>query len=254
VSEDLSARLAGITVLDVHARFGTLPAYLFDPHRLAFVSWAHALEGKPPALLITLDRHTDLLAPHKPVPRREEGLRALDEHARWEMDARNVDHVLAAMEAGFLTDVLSLARTVVPGSVTAPTWKDRHGVVHRIHVAPTLARVCDGFGTATPSLDAEAAALLLSTDAPIVLDVDLDTFTTPSDADPMALCPWPPTLIRDFLFPQGSEAFWAAVLPRCVAVTLAREPLHCGGVTAASALFSDVAQVVFTQLLGADVP
>lgn len=254
MKEDLSARLAGITLLDVQARTGVLPAYLFDPHRLAFPSWAHALQGKPPALLITLDRHTDLVAPHKPVPHRDEGLRVLDEHARWELDARNVDHVLAAMEAGFLTDVLSVARTVVPGSVVSPTWRDRRGVEHHIHVAPTLARVCDGFATATPSLDAEVAERLLSTDSPIVLDVDLDTFTTPSDADPTALCPWPPTLIRDFLFPEGADAFWSLVLPRCVALTLAREPLHCGGVTAGAALFSDVAQVVFTQLLGADVP
>jgi hypothetical protein len=251
---DLAARLAGVTVLDVTTRHGRIPAYLFDPHRLALPCWAHALDGQGPATLVTLDRHADLLPPSKPVPHRATGLRALDEHARWELDERNVDHVLAAMEAGLLTGVLSLCRTVVPGSARGPSWTDRHGVAHAIHVATTPARACDGFATSSPSVDAEAAARILAGDGPVILDVDLDAFTTPSDADPTALCPWPRALVRDYLFPDGADAFWSAILPRCAALTVAREPLHCGGVSAAADLFSVVANVLFEELLGADVP
>jgi len=254
VTVDLSARLAGITLLDVHARHGVIPCYLFDPHRLAFPSWAHALQDKPPALLITLDRHADLLPPQHPVPSRESGLHALDDHARWQLDPRNVDHILAAMEAGLLSDVLSLSRTVVPGSQLGPTWTDRQNRVHRIHVARSPSEVCDGFGGSSPSKDAEAAAALLKGNGPVVLDIDLDAFTTPSDADPTALCPWPRSLIHDYLFPDGADAFWNAVLPRCVALTFAREPLHCGGVIAAAHLFEDAAYEIFSALLGADLP
>jgi hypothetical protein len=56
------------------------------------------------------------------------------------------------------------------------------------------------------------------------------------------------------MMPAGSEVFWAEALGRCVALTLAREPYHCGGLVAAGRLFEDAAAVLFQQLLGADLP
>jgi len=87
-----------------------------------------------------------------------------------------------------------------------------------------------------------------------VLDFDLDCFTTPSDADPTTIVPWPIDLIREHVMPRGSEAFWESVLSKCVALTFAREPYHCGGLIATGRLFELAAQVVFCELLKADLP
>jgi hypothetical protein len=56
------------------------------------------------------------------------------------------------------------------------------------------------------------------------------------------------------VLPEGSGPFWRAVLEKCRALTFAREPYHCGGVVAGNRLFEDAAEVVFRELLGADLP
>jgi hypothetical protein len=249
-----AARLAGVTVLDVQGRHGPLTAFLFDPHRLALISWAAALAGRGPAVLLTLDRHLDLVPPVPLTPSRDVGLRALDEHARWELDARNVDHVLAAMEAGLLLDAVVVARTVVPGAVTGPAWQDRRGGSHQIHVVRELAALVDGFANGDTLDAARARRLLLDGNHPIILDVDVDAFTSPSDVDPTVVLPWPRALIKEALLPEDARAFWDVVLPRVVALTVAREPAHTGGVLAGNRLFEDVARVLFVDVLGADEP
>ena len=88
----------------------------------------------------------------------------------------------------------------------------------------------------------------------VLLDVDLDCFTTPSDADPNTLVPWPRELIREFLMPADSERFWDAVLEKTRALTLAREPYHSGGMVAAGRLFEDLCHVLFKDLLKTDLP
>ncbi|MBM4380304.1 MAG: UPF0489 family protein [Deltaproteobacteria bacterium] len=246
-------RLAGITRLGLSGR-GPKDAYLFDPHRLALPAWAHALGDGPPALLVTLDRHFDLVPPAAAAPPRAAGLRALDEFARWELDTRNYDHVLAALEAGLLADAVVVARAHPRGAVTAPRWTDRHGVAHGLVSATTVDRLAHGFGTPAAGLASSEAALLLERAERVVLDVDLDCFTSPSDADPFTVLPWPRAVIRDFLLPPGSGPFWDAVLGKCVALTFAREPAHCGGVLAGDALFADACAVLFGELLGTDVP
>ena len=50
------------------------------------------------------------------------------------------------------------------------------------------------------------------------------------------------------------DAFWSAVLPKCVALTVAREPNHCGGLIASARLFEALAAVLFTELLHTDPP
>ena len=252
-AEDVHLRLAGITRLSLCGR-GPQDAFLFDPHRLAFPAWACALGDGPPALLVTLDRHFDLVPNTAPAPPRSVGLRALDEFARWELDVRNYDHVLAALECGLLTDVVSIARAVPRGAVTGPDWTDRNGVAHELVAAPTVDRLALGFGTSDADPSSERAAALLERAERVVLDVDLDCFTTPMDAEPTTVVPWPRALIREFLLPQGSEAFWDAVLGKCVALTFAREPHHCGGVLAGDALFADACEVLFRELLRTDLP
>lgn len=253
--ESTHLRLAGVTCLSLEGK-GPREAFLFDPHRLALPSWAVALEGRPAATLITLDRHFDLVPPSEPasVPHREQGLRALDEYTRWELSVRNTDHVIAAMEAGLVGDVVAVARSSPEGAFAGESWTDRRGGVHRILRSRTLDRLVEGYGTADASPWARELSALLEDGGPILLDLDLDCFTTTSDADPTEILPWPGDIIRRFLLPEGSERFWSDVLGRCVAFTWAREPYHCGGVVPAARLFEEAAPIVFRELLGVDVP
>lgn len=253
---DDALRLAGVTRLSLRAGRGPAEAFVFDPHRLALPSWAFALGDRPPALLVTLDRHFDLVPPADPaaVPDRTTGLRAIDEHARWALGVRNTDHVVAAMEAGLVGDVLAIARTSPAGAHAGDTWVDRRGGTHRLFRAPTVDRVAADWGTWSATPEAQAIVERLEAGVPVLLDVDLDCFTSPSDADPTAILPWPREIAREFLLPPGSEAFWDAVLRNCVALTLAREPYHCGGLVGGARLFLDLADLLFRDLLGGDLP
>ncbi|XXF76867.1 hypothetical protein P2318_27990 [Myxococcaceae bacterium GXIMD 01537] len=246
-------RLAGVIRLALGGGRGPRDAYVFDPHRLALPSWACALGDGPPALLVTLDRHLDTVVPREPaaVPSREAGLRALDEHARWALDVRNYDHILAAMEAGLVGDALLIARTRPRGAFAGDTYVDTRGRPHRLVAVPTVDRAAEAFLAPAPG---DAVRDVLAAAPRVLLDVDLDCFTSLSDADPTTVLPWPRDIIRGFLLPEDSEPFWEAVLEKTVALTLAREPHHCGGLLASGALFGDVAEVLFRELLRAEPP
>lgn len=245
--KDEAAHLAGVTRLALGGR-GPREAYLFEQHRLALPCWAAALEGQRSALLVTLDRHRDLVPPRSPAPARASALRDFDTYARWELDPRNVDHILAAMDCGLLTDALVIARSSPQGACETPSWRDARGGEHRLLRFPTIESVCGE----TP--EAKQARAALDAAPVILLDVDLDCFTSLSDADPRQVLAWPSGAIRDFLLPEGSEGFWDAVLPKCVALTLAKEAFHCGGVLESDRLFAQLAPILFETLLHADLP
>ena len=250
----LHLRLAGVIRLSLSGGRGPSDAYVFDPHRLALPSWACALgDGGGPALLVSLDRHLDVVPPRRPeaVPDRSAGLRALDEHARWELDVRNYDHILAAMEAGLVGDALLIARARPRGAFERDSYRDTRGREHRLVAVPTVDRAAEAFRAPAPG---DAVREVLERAERVLLDVDLDCFTSLSDADPTTVLPWPRGVIREYLLPPGSEAFWEAVLDKCIALTLAREPHHCGGLLASGALFQDVAEVLFRELLGTEPP
>lgn len=248
-------RLAGVTRLSLGGR-GPRDAFLFDPHRLAFPCWALALADARPALLVTLDRHFDLVRPKnvEAVPDASEPLRTLDEYARWQLDFRNYDHILAAMEAGIVGDVIAIARSRPRGALEGNEYLDRRGEKHVILGASTIDRLADGFGSASQSPEAQDAEGIIRNARSVILDIDLDCFTTPSDADPTDVVPWSRELVRRLLRPPGSDPFWDAVLFKSRVLTIAREPLHCGGVIAANRLFEDVSEVLFRELLGTDLP
>jgi hypothetical protein len=234
-------KLAGVTRLSLHGR-GPKDAFVFDPHRLALPCWGLALEHKPPALLITFDRHLDLVAPRVQVPHRPD-VRQLDELARWQLDERNVDHILAAMEAGLLTDALVIARSRPVGAREGGAWIDSRNGHHEVRVVPSLERLdASWFRGAVESADS------------IILDFDVDCFTSLGETDPTDVVPWPMEAIRSFILPEGSEDLWSAVLAKTWVLTIAREPYHCGGLIPAGRLFEALAQVLFVELLGADLP
>lgn len=272
---------AGVIELSLGGR-GPRRAYVFDPHRLALPCWAEALQevqaqqelqavqapgvlhAEPgahgvnsahltPAVLLTLDRHFDLVPPRHP-PARGLGIEALEAHTRASLDVRNVDHVLAAMEAGVVAHAICLARARPVGAEEGPSWTDSRGERHELVRAATIDALSQDFGRPAASPEARRAHRLLEEAAHVLLDVDLDCFTTPSDADPTAVIPWPEEAIRQHLLPRGSEAFWQLVLSKCVALTLAREPLHCGGLLQSGRLFEALASVLFGELLETDLP
>ncbi len=240
---NLDGLLAGITHLSVNGR-GPKDAYLFDPHRLALPCWARAVEEKKaPAVLLTLDRHFDLVPP---VNVAAPGLSVLelDEYARRRADVRNYDHVLGAVEAGLISEVIAVARARPVGVFDGEVWRSSRGTSHLIHRFTSLDRL----------LEQSTRFERLLADAPhVILDIDLDCFTSPSDVDPLTPIPWPEPVIREFLCLRSTD-FWSRVLSKCSALTIAREPLHCGGVIATQHLFEVVAQVLFVELLQADLP
>jgi hypothetical protein len=243
--------LAGVIELSLRGR-GPSRAFVFDPHRLALPCWALATGGKP-ALLVTLDRHFDTVPPTAP-PSPGWTAAHYDEHARTQLNPRNTDHVLAAMEAGLVSDALLFARAHPVGAVQAPTWTDSRGATHELLAASLVDTVSAEFGTEKASPEGRRAQELLHRAERVLLDVDLDCFTSPSDADPTTVLPWPEDVIASHVLPRGSEAFWSAVLEKCVGFTFAREPGHCGGLIASGRLFEAAARVVFEHLLKTDLP
>lgn len=225
---------------------GPQRGFVFDPHRLALPCWAAVAQGTP-ALLLTLDRHFDTVAP-KASPPKGLSVEEYERFARDHLDHRNFDHVLAAMEAQVISDAIIVARARPVGAVTT----DWHG--HEVISAPTLDLLTAEWGTALATPEGKRAHAAVERASAIILDVDLDCFTTPSDADPTTIVPWSLELIRDFVRPRGSEPFWAEVLGKCVGFTFAREPSHCGGLIAAGRLFEHASQVLFAELFQADLP
>lgn len=235
---------AGIIELEIAGR-GPKRGFVFDPHRLALPCWAAVSEG--PSLLLTLDRHFDTVPPANP-PARGLTVAALDAHAREQLDHRNFDHVLAAMSAGVVSDAIIVARAKPVGAVTS-AWEG-----HELISAATLDLITAEWGTAHATPEGKRAFAAVARARSILFDVDLDCFTTPSDADPTTVVPWSLELIREFVRPRGSELFWEAVLAKCVGFTFAREPSHCGGLIASGRLFEHASQVLFAELLEADLP
>lgn len=222
---------------------GPSRGFVFDPHRLALPCWAEV----GPAMLVTFDRHFDTVVP---VNALAPGLSldAIDQHAREKLDHRNYDHVLAAMQGGVISDALIVARAKPVGSVTSD-WQG-----HELISAPTLDLITAEWGTPHASPEGKRALAAIARAPAIILDVDLDCFTTPSDADPTTVVPWSLELIREFMKPRGSEPFWDLVLGKCVGFTFAREPSHCGGLIASGRLFEHACQVLFAELFQSDLP
>lgn len=244
-------RFAGLVPLSLAAAHAPRlrHGWVFDPHRLAMPAWALSLEPLPPsekpALLVTFDRHFDLAVPKTPPP---PGLSALelDTHARRALDVRNFDHVLASMAAGLIGDAVVLARTQLPECPPGERWVDPRGHTHRWVSARSPSELLELRWPQTLALIDAAPSVLL--------DVDLDCFTSPNDASPTEAVRWPLETVREFLRPPGGDEFWRAVLPKTVGLTFAREPGHCGGLVSAARLFDDVAQVLFAEVLGAGLP
>lgn len=217
--------------------------FVFDHHRGAFPLWARCAREKGPLTLLTLDRHMDLERPAPPPPALSAPLEELDQFARWKLSPRNDDHVLAAMESGALADAAVIARSHAPADLAAlHPYEDASGRLHRLEIARTV----EDAGPEIPGLVHQAER--------IALDIDLDCFTTLSDAHPDEVIPWDAEHIDAFLRPPESEELWRAVLAKVCVVTIAREPYHCGGFERGARLWLAFSEVFFGRLLGVPAP
>jgi hypothetical protein len=241
VNELLS--LAHVHRVTTHLGERTVDLFVFDHHRGAFALWARYARERGPLTLVTLDRHMDLERPAHAPPAISSSLESLDGYARWKLSPKNDDHVLAAMEAGALADAAVLARSHAPtGLAQMHPYNDAGGRPHRLEIARTVE-------------DAGPEILgLVRTAERIALDIDLDCFTTLSDAHPDEVVPWDAEHIDDFLRPPDSEEFWKLVLAKVCLVTIAREPYHCGGLERGARLWGAFSQVFFGRLLGVPAP
>lgn len=236
--------LADVHRVTTEIRGRTVEVFLFDHHRSSFALWCHvaARLGRPLSL-VTLDRHFDLEPPRAPAPDHRVPLEELDLFARHRLAPSNDDHIRAAMEAGAISDGLFVARSHEPRDFPAlRDWTDARGMSHRSVVARTIAE-------RRPDADA-----FVERAQDIVLDIDLDCFTTRSDGHPDEVLAWDRERIDSFLRPPGSEPFWAAILERTRVVTIAREPFHCGGFAQGARLWLDMADVFFERLLEVPQP
>ncbi len=242
-------RAATLALADVHrvtTRVAGRPVevFVFDHHRTAFTVWCDAAArlGKP-LRLVTLDRHMDLGVPAALAPDHRSPLEELDGFARHRLAPSNDDHIVAAMEAGAISDALVIARSHRPPDLGRfQPFRDRRGVAH-----PTA------FADTVDALSPEQLALVQQ-GGELVLDVDLDCFTTMSDGHLDEVLTWDREQIEGFLLPPDSAPFWSAVLAQTRIVTLAREPYHCGGFGRGAKLWLDFAEVFFSQLLGVPPP
>ncbi|MBS2025292.1 MAG: UPF0489 family protein [Deltaproteobacteria bacterium] len=215
--------------------------FVFDHHRTAFTLWAHVAQTHGPLTLLTLDRHMDLETPQARAVPYTSPLDELDRFARHRLATRNDDHILAALESGAISSAAIIARSHQPGELSRfLPFTDPLGKRHEFAFAPTLERA-----------GADVRALLEAASG-IVLDLDLDCFTTRSDGHLDETVCWDKTHIDDFLRPPDFD--WARVLPKVRAVTLAREPYHCGGFSRGARLWVDFAEVFFERLLGVPAP
>lgn len=236
--------LADVHRLTTEVRGRPLEAYLFDHHRSAFAVWCHtAATLGAPLTLVTLDRHMDLGTPAAAPPDHRAPLAELDQFARHRLAPANDDHVVAALEAGALADVVVVARSHAPPSLDRfRPYRDARGGTHRF-----------AFARAPAALGPEAFELIREAKA-IVLDVDLDCFTTLSDGHPDEVLGWDSALIDSWLRPPGSGPLWDELLARVSLVTVAREPYHCGGFDRGARLWLAFSGPFFQQLLGTDPP
>lgn len=242
-------RAATLALADVHRittrlKGRTVEVFVFDHHRTAFTLWCDAATRLGSALtLVTLDRHMDLGIPKALAPDHRSPLEALDAFARHRLAPSNDDHIVAAMEAGAIDDALVIARSHRPPDLAIyQPFRDRRGATHPVGFADTVDAI-------TPE---QVAALRKG--GPIVLDVDLDCFTTLSDGHLDEVLTWDRERIEDFLLPPDSAPFWDAALERTRLITLAREPYHCGGFARGARLWIDFAEVFFEKVLGVPPP
>lgn len=238
-------RRVGVVELSLGG-LGPRRGFVFESHRLALSCWAELSEGQP-LLLVSMDRHFDTVPPQH-WPGTDTSSESLEPYAREQLDVRNFDHILAAMRAQVVGDAILVARAKPVGAVTSD-WEG-----HALITSATLDGIAAEWGSARASPEGKRAYEAVVRASAIVLDVDIDCFTSPSDAEPTTVVPWPIELIREFVRPKGSQAFWEQVLAKCVGLTVAKESGHCGGLVAGGRLFEAAAQVLFVELLKTDLP
>lgn len=259
---------ADLAHLDVHQHWhvtswcGT-PVVVFDDERAVLtVLWEAAQLGwlpRPP-LLVRLDAHHDQwpLAPAAEAAWRAAARggsrREVFASVEFDVGCDDADWVRAAAAAGMVAGVVTFYVTEHPDPAPLPGVRSvtLRGLGTELDPGGALAPAGAGGGgqaaAGLPGWDPQAGRFS-GAGRPLVLSIDLDSFTTCPDGAPPQ--PWSNgRLIRELLAPRSGGVTRVADVLRDLAraaavVTIAKEPAYCGGDLAAAGLLSVLDQEVF---------
>lgn len=199
-------------------------------HRFAFHYWLkwRAKEQRAAAVppnLLTIDWHDDVGGDCDFVPAELEQLdpkngNELSLFCWSRLRSLNDGHIAPAQYLNAIGDVYVILKQWREQRETHDRYrkrvqKDRNGNAHQVHYYDTIEQFLE---------EHENDPL-----HPLVLDIDLDYFTTPDDSRELgAEHLVSDETIRGVLSPEGPLMRWA--FPRLAGVTIALEPEYCGGI------------------------
>jgi hypothetical protein len=199
-------------------------------HRFAFHYWLRwrAQEqraGASPPNLLTIDWHDDVGGDCDFAPAQLEQLNPKDENELslfcWSrLRSLNDGHIAPAQYLNAIGDVYIILKQrqdvrEMHDGYRKRTQKDRHGNLHQIHYFDTI--------------DLFLEKHEFDPIHPLVLDIDLDYFTTSDDSCERGAEQLVSDLsINDVISPDSPLMRW--VFPRLAGFTIALEPHYCGGI------------------------
>jgi hypothetical protein len=240
---------------------GSKPLVLYDEHRWVLPVIREAQNEKlipTPCTIVTFDRHHDALPPRKglgEIPRlRKEGQTIEDifQLVESHLSATNDDWLRAGMELGFIGDAI-LFGPIPDITRVERIFKDSVGQQHQLFFpglpgralsyqgdlsdlarSQELQPLWNAFGwTRTKGLQ-KGFGFAQGLDA-IVLDFDLDCFVVDWRE---YLFPWPSEVFEKEFLEASSHSLTTGlkgqdivkgIIQKAGIITLAREPIHCGG-------------------------
>ena len=214
-------------------------------HRFAFFYWlkwyAEAKRtGAPTPNLLTIDWHDDVGGDCDFIPAELEQLNPVDENELslfcWaRLRSLNDGHIAPAQYLNAIGDVYVILKQRKEERETHEvyrrrTQKDRYGNVHHVHYYDTIEEFLREHGTDRVH--------------PLVLDLDLDYFTTPDESGELGS----EKLVSDraiekVMSPAGPLMQW--VFSRLAGFTIALEPHCCGGIRNCMHILDVVSDTLF---------
>lgn len=205
-----------------------IPVYVFDSHRFAFYAWYQFAKkynnyGLP---LISIDWHQDLSRYD------ENNLEILEKSTSEDIDcfccqhlnAQNDTHIHAAAYWNLIGDIYLLCKS---NDEPSKSFLDKEGKEHKIHLANDI--------------NIFLKILKNSEEKNIFLDIDLDYFTNHEESS-----------FGDIFTPLNETEIKGQLnilqewfLPRLRGMTIAREPVFCGGIKNSNYIYYLVSEALF---------
>lgn len=264
--------------IDVQEVFGK-PLVVYEDHRsLVFVLW-HALKVEKifsePPVLFYFDAHDDGKTPSDSALKSIERFvssggqdpRELYDIIEWELSPLDDDWLIAAFELGLVSDAVSVGVhhdtfQTFPHNIT-----DHRGVSHQVWKLSHLWYELDYQGNLSDLVRGQqldplwdilhwkpCGDTIYSGDPRLVLDMDLDCFSTVVDG---ALVPWPELLLRERFERRQTEGckglsakdFLRWLEPQVAFRTIAKESPYCGGMQASQRILNALDKILWNSKL-----